>query len=154
MNKEITTTKIAIFRKREIRKAIHNNEWWFVVNDVVLALTDSSNVQDYIKKMRKRDNELSKGWGQFVTPFLSRLRGEIKSLIVPIQKVFFVLSSLFHPLRLSRLNVGWLGSVTNGFKKLRIQSLPQKGQELYIKPKGIAMTGLRNGCVESLSVKS
>jgi hypothetical protein len=22
----------------------------------------------YIKKMRKRDKELSKGWGQFVTP--------------------------------------------------------------------------------------
>ena len=66
MNKAITTTRIAIFRKREIRKTIHNNEWWFVVNDVVLALTDSPNVQDYIKKMRKRDNELSKGWGQIV----------------------------------------------------------------------------------------
>ncbi len=68
MDKEITMTKIAIFRKREIRKTVYNNEWWFVVNDVVLALTDSPNVQDYIKKMRKRDNELSKGWGQIVTP--------------------------------------------------------------------------------------
>ena len=67
LNKEITATKIAIFRKREIRKTIYKNEWWFVVNDVVLALTDSPNVQDYIKKMRKRDNELSKGWGQIVT---------------------------------------------------------------------------------------
>ena len=68
MNKDIAVTKIAIFRKREIRKTIHKNEWWFVVNDVVLALTDSPNIQDYIKKMRKRDNELSKGWGQIVTP--------------------------------------------------------------------------------------
>jgi len=75
MNKEITTTKIAIFRKREIRKTIHNNEWWFVVNDVVLALTDSPNVQDYIKKMRKRDNELSKGWGQIVTPLSVKTSG-------------------------------------------------------------------------------
>ena len=75
MHKEITTTKIAIFRKREIRKIIHNNEWWFVVNDVVLALTDSPNVQDYIKKMRKRGNELSKGWGQFVTPFSVKTAG-------------------------------------------------------------------------------
>ncbi len=31
-------------------------------------LTDTPNPSDYIKKMRKRDEELSKGWGQFVTP--------------------------------------------------------------------------------------
>jgi len=71
MTKEIVVTKIAIFRKKEIRKTIHKNEWWFVVNDVVEALTDTPNVKDYIKKMRKRDEELSKGWGQFVTPLFA-----------------------------------------------------------------------------------
>ena len=35
MDKETAPTKIAIFRKREIRKTIHKNEWWFVVVDVV-----------------------------------------------------------------------------------------------------------------------
>ncbi len=60
------TTKIAIFRGQKVRKTIHNNEWWFVVEDVVVALTDSSNPKDYINKMRRRDNELSKGYGQFV----------------------------------------------------------------------------------------
>ena len=75
MDKEITATKIAIFRKREIRKTVHKNEWWFVVNDVVLALTDLPNVPDYIKKMRKRDNELGKGWEQFVTPLSVRTSG-------------------------------------------------------------------------------
>jgi len=34
----------------------------------VLALTDTVNVQDYIKKMRSRDPELVKAWGQIVTP--------------------------------------------------------------------------------------
>jgi len=29
------------------------------------VLTDTPNPGDYIKKMRKRDEELSKGWGQF-----------------------------------------------------------------------------------------
>ena len=154
MNKEVTTTKIAIFRKREIRKTIHNSEWWFVVNDVVLALTDSPNVQDYIKKMRKRDNELSKGWGQFVTPLSVKTSEETKSLIVLIQKVFFELSNLSHLRRLSRLSGGWLESVTRGFRRSRIQSLPQRERERYIRQKGIAMNGLRNGCVESLSVRS
>jgi prophage antirepressor-like protein len=78
MTKEIAVTKIAIFRKKEIRKTIHKNEWWFVVNDVVEALTDTPNVKDYIKKMRKRDEELSKGWGQFVTPFLYTLQADLR----------------------------------------------------------------------------
>lgn len=60
------TTKIALFNGRKIRKTIHNNEWWFVVEDVVLALIDSANVKDYINKMRRRDQELSKGYGQIV----------------------------------------------------------------------------------------
>lgn len=63
--KEIT--KLALFDGRQIRKTIHNDEWWFSVADVVEALTDTPNATDYIKKMRKRDAELSKGWGQIVT---------------------------------------------------------------------------------------
>jgi len=80
MKKEIAITKIAIFRKQEIRKTIHKNEWWFVVNDAVSALTDSYNTQDYIKKMRKRDDELGKGWGQIVTPLTVKTAGGTQKL--------------------------------------------------------------------------
>ncbi len=65
-NELIPTTKIAVFRKKEIRKTIHNNQWWFAVEDVVIALTDSVNPKDYINKMRRRDEELAKGYGQIV----------------------------------------------------------------------------------------
>lgn len=34
-------TRIALFQRKEIRKTIYNGEWWFVIEDVVLALTDS-----------------------------------------------------------------------------------------------------------------
>lgn len=61
-NKKIKT-KIAIFQKKEIRKTIHNNEWWFSVADVIEALTDTIDIRDYIKKMRKRDKELNTYWG-------------------------------------------------------------------------------------------
>ena len=61
-------TSIAVFRGKEIRKTIHNDEWWFVIADVVLTLTDSINPSGYIKDMRRRDKELSKGWGQIATP--------------------------------------------------------------------------------------
>jgi len=40
-----------------------NQKWYFSIDDVVEALTDSVNVKDYIKKLRKRDTELDSYWG-------------------------------------------------------------------------------------------
>jgi len=68
-------TSIAVFRGKEIRKTIHNNEWWFSIADVVEVLTETTNSSDYIKKMRKRDAELAKGWGQIVTPLSVQTEG-------------------------------------------------------------------------------
>jgi len=52
--------KIAIFRKKEIRKTLHGGEWWFVLNDIIEALTDSNDPSQYLKRLRMRDEELSK----------------------------------------------------------------------------------------------
>src|SRR3990167_10104381 len=68
MSIENSSTKIAIFRKKEIRKVIHNNEWWFSVSDVVEALTGTVDIRDYIKKMKKRDVELNAYWGTNCPP--------------------------------------------------------------------------------------
>ena len=61
---------IQLFQERKVRTAWDDQEekWYFCVVDVVEALTDSVNPTDYIKKMKKRDPELAKGWGQIVTP--------------------------------------------------------------------------------------
>ena len=48
------TTKIAIFKGREIRKIIYNNEWWFSVVDVIGALTDSNKPRVYWSAMKTR----------------------------------------------------------------------------------------------------
>lgn len=68
-------TRIALFQKKEIRKTLHQNEWWFVVTDVVAVLTDSANPTDYLNKVRRRDPELAKGYGQFVHPLLIETAG-------------------------------------------------------------------------------
>lgn len=60
------STKTVVFKGKKIRKSIFENEWWFVVEDIVSALTDTVNPKDYINKMRRRDPELAKGYGQFV----------------------------------------------------------------------------------------
>jgi hypothetical protein len=60
MDKEINTiTKTAIFRKKEIRKIIYNNEWWFSVVDVCGALTDSTDAGAYWRKLKQRLKEES-----------------------------------------------------------------------------------------------
>ena len=61
-------TKIAFFQKKEVRKVLHKNEWWFSVADVIEVLTDTVDVRDYIKKMRKRDLELNAYWGTNCPP--------------------------------------------------------------------------------------
>jgi hypothetical protein len=48
------TNNIAIFKGSKIRRIIYNNEWWFSVVDVVSALTDSANANDYWYKMKIR----------------------------------------------------------------------------------------------------
>jgi len=68
-------SRIALFQRKEVRRTIHNNEWWFVITDVVAALTDSADPQGYTKDMRRRDPELSKGWGQIATPLLIETAG-------------------------------------------------------------------------------
>ena len=43
-------TRLALFQKKEIRKILHADEWWFVIVEVVAALTDSANPAEYLKK--------------------------------------------------------------------------------------------------------
>ena len=59
---------IVLFQEKKVRRTWHDEQWYFVVTDIVQILTDSSNPTDYLKKLRKRDPELNKGWGQIVTP--------------------------------------------------------------------------------------
>ena len=58
--------KIVLFKDKKIRRTLYNNEWWFVIEDVVLALIDSNDSKQYIQRLKQRDEELAKGWVQIV----------------------------------------------------------------------------------------
>jgi len=47
-------TKIVLFKNKQVRKTLYNNEWWFSVVDVVEALTESSDPNDYWFRMKIR----------------------------------------------------------------------------------------------------
>jgi hypothetical protein len=55
---------ISLFEEKQVRRAWNADEekWYFSIDDVVQALTNSANVKDYIKKLRKRDPELDAYW--------------------------------------------------------------------------------------------
>lgn len=63
-------SKLAVFEGKRIRKTLHEGEWWFVVEDVVLALIESRDPKQCIQRMKQRDPELGKGQGTNCTyPF-------------------------------------------------------------------------------------
>jgi hypothetical protein len=70
-------SNIKLFESKQIRTTWNDSDqkWYFVVADVIQVMTDSQNPTDYIKKMRKRDEQLSQGWGQIVTPLLVETAG-------------------------------------------------------------------------------
>ena len=94
----MSDTKIALFRNKEIRKTIHNNEWWFVIVDVVAVLTDSVQPDGYIKDMRRRDPDLSKGWGQIATSLLIETSGgKQKVSCANTEGIFRIIQSIPSP---------------------------------------------------------
>ena len=91
---------IKLFEQKQVRSVWDDSteEWYFSVVDVVAALTDSVNPADYIKKMRRRDPELSKGWGQIVTPLaVQTAGGKQKMNCATAQGVFRLIQSIPSP---------------------------------------------------------
>ena len=58
-------SNIKLFESKQIRSVWNETElkWYFSVQDVVEVLTDTVDVKDYIKKMKKRDFQLNSNWG-------------------------------------------------------------------------------------------
>ena len=105
MSKKLTiTTKISIFKGKKVRKTIHNNEWWFVVNDVVEALTDSRDPAQYFKRLKQRDAVLAKltdkGGVQFVPPLMLNIKtpgGSQKANCWHTEGIFRLIQSIPSP---------------------------------------------------------
>jgi prophage antirepressor-like protein len=73
---------IKLFESKNIRSVWNEVEekWYFVVEDVIAILTDSKDPKQYIKRMRMRDSELSKGWVQFVPTLKVETKGGLQKM--------------------------------------------------------------------------
>ncbi len=63
---EVVSNKIALFEWKEVRKIIHNDEWWFSVVDIVSILSISS-AKDYSAYWRTLKKRLVKEGSEVVT---------------------------------------------------------------------------------------
>ncbi len=62
-------SNIILFESRNVRRVWNDEEqkWYFSVQDVVEILTDSSDIKQYVKRLKSRDPELSSNWGTICT---------------------------------------------------------------------------------------
>lgn len=63
-----SSSALIVFEDKSIRPVLHDDEWRFCIVDVVAILSESKNPAWYLKDIRRRDAELSEGWGQIATP--------------------------------------------------------------------------------------
>lgn len=94
-----TTTKIALFQEKEIRKTFYKGEWWFSVSDVIEVLTESSDVRQYVKRMKQRDSELNSYWGTNCTPLeMIAKDGKIRKVMsANTEGIFRIIQSIPSP---------------------------------------------------------
>ena len=92
------TVRPSIFEEKEVRKIWHNEMWYFVVEDVVQALIDSSDVKQYIQRIKQRDPELNKGWVQIVhTLDVDTKGGKQKMNCANLEGIFRIIQSIPSP---------------------------------------------------------
>lgn len=89
--------ELKVFENSNIRSIYDEvqEKWYFSIEDIVKILTDSVDPKGYIKKLRKRDIELSEGWGQIVTPLkMQTAGGPQKVNCADIKGIFRIIQSI------------------------------------------------------------
>jgi len=87
-----------VFEEKEVRRTWHDEQWFFVVEDVVLALIDSNDSKQYIQRMKQRDLELSQGWVQIVhTLDVDTKGGKQKMNCANLKGMFRIIQSISSP---------------------------------------------------------
>ncbi len=104
---------------KEIRRTLHNNEWWYVVEDVVHSLMESGDTGQYIQRMKKRDPELCKGWGQIASPLpIETTDGFQEMQCANLEGIFRIIQSIPSPA--PELFKQWLAKV--GYERIPLHN--------------------------------
>ena len=127
---------LVVFEGKKIRRTWFNDEWWFVTEDIVFVLTDSSDPKQYIQKMKQRDEELAKGWVQIVhTLSVHTMGGNQNMNCVNTEGAFRIIQSIpsqkAEPFKLWLAKAGY-----DRVKEIEKQELDKKRMKELYKAKG------------------
>lgn len=119
--------KLIVFQEKEIRRAWHNDEWYFAVVDIVGALTDSKNPNDYFKKMRQRDESLKSYVGTNCPYVLMKTSTgkNRKTLAANTEQLFRIIQSI--PSKKAEPFKQWLAKV--GYERIQEIENPELAAE-------------------------
>lgn len=120
---------IKLFQEKKIRSVWNEEEqqWYFSVVDVVGVLTDSVNPTDYLKKMRKRDEELATYLGTTCpqVEMVTDTGKKRKMLAANVQALFRIIQSIPSP-KAEPFKL-WLAQV--GYERVQEIENPELAQE-------------------------
>jgi len=117
-------TKVAVFKGKQIRKIIFQNEWYFSIIDIIEVLTDSEKPRDYWYRMKQREKEAS---GIELSTFCRRLKLESTdgkkylTEIVNTESAFRIIQSIPSPK--AEPFKRWLAKVAKELKGLKRENL-------------------------------
>src|SRR3989344_9580981 len=90
--------KPTVFEEKEVRRVWENEQWYFVIEDVIQVLIDSTDSKQYIQRMKQRDVELGKGWVQIVhTLDVDTKGGKQKMNCANLEGIFRIIQSIPSP---------------------------------------------------------
>ena len=117
---------LVVFEGQKIRRTWNNDEWWFVLEDIVYILTDSRDPKQYIQKMKRRDEYLAKGWVQIVHTLAINTTGGMQKLnCVNTEGAFRVIQSI--PSKKAEPFKRWLAKV--GYERVQEIEDPELAQK-------------------------
>lgn len=124
---------IKLFEEKKMRIFFDDVEeqWYFCINDVVQALTDSNDIAQYVKRMRQRDNELNSVWGTICTPHqFASTDGKLHAVnCASLQDTLRIIQSI--PSKKAEPFKQWLAQV--GAERIRQMQDPERSIEQAVK---------------------
>ena len=119
-------THIAIFNGKAIRRVWYAERWWFVVEDIILVLTDSNDPKQYIQKLKQRDEILAEGWVQIVHTLPIQTEGGKQPMnCADTEGIFRIIQSI--PSKKAEPFKRWLAKI--GYERIQEIENPELAQE-------------------------
>jgi hypothetical protein len=115
-----------LYKGKAIRRIWYAERWWFVLEDIIQLLTDSSDPKQYIQKLKQRDEILAGGWVQIVRTLLFQTDGG-KQLMncADTEGIFRIIQSI--PSKKAEPFKRWLARV--GYERVQEIENPELAQE-------------------------